>query len=109
MGFKFRLSEPLIIWEPDLDSNKIYINVLELLVIIISVVLAVCCMHTLTRPPGGWIIHARANNTSALSCTHTLVVQHELTSIFSHTFCLHSSHLHRQKSPSLTRYPTLRE
>ena len=53
MGFKVRLSEHLVIWEPDLDPNKIHINNLKLLAIIINVVLTVCRMYTLTRPPGG--------------------------------------------------------
>ena len=48
MGFKVRLTEPLLYWEPDLDPNKIHINILELLVIIINIILAVCCMNRLT-------------------------------------------------------------
>ena len=69
MGFKVRLTEPLLYWEPDLDPNKIHINILELLAIIINIILAVCCMNRLPPPSSGWVLHARADNTSALSWT----------------------------------------
>ena len=62
-----RLTEPLLYWEPDLDPNKININILELLAIIINIILAVCCMNRLPPPSSGWVLHARADNTSALS------------------------------------------
>ena len=67
MDFKIRLTEPLVYWEPDLDSNKIHINILELLAIIINIILDVCCMNGLPLPSSGWVLHARVDNTSALS------------------------------------------
>ena len=67
MGFKVRLTDPLVYWEPDLDPNTIHTNILELLAIIINILLAVYCMNYLTPPPSGWVLDARADNTSALA------------------------------------------
>ena len=69
MGFKVHLTEPLVYWEPDIDPNKIHIDIFELLVIIINIILAVCCMNRLPPPSSGWVLHARVDNTSALSWT----------------------------------------
>ena len=69
MGFKVRLTEPLVYWEPDLDPNNFHINIFELLATIINIILTVCCMNDLPPPSSGWVLHARADNTSALSWT----------------------------------------
>lgn len=50
-------------------GNNVHINILELLAIIINIVFAVYRMYALNQPPDNWIIHARVDNTSALSRT----------------------------------------
>ena len=77
--FKWRLSSsylrdlgwPVLTSEPPRYSphppGKLHINVLEFVAVFINTWLCITLLSQRPTPPGGWILHLRADNTSALS------------------------------------------
>ena len=77
--FKWRISSadlrtlgwPVLTSEPPRygphPTGKLHINVLEFVAVFINTWLGVSLLSQRPSPPGGWILHLRADNTSALS------------------------------------------
>ena len=81
-NYKWRLSSadlaaaglPVLLAEPEkfkkLPAGLLHINVLEFLAIFINTWLAIQLLPKHSTPPGGWVLHFLADNTSALGWIH---------------------------------------
>ena len=138
--FKWRLSSstlatrgwPVLTTEPPryrpLPPGKWHINVLEFMAVFINTWLSIHLLSRQAMPPGGWILHLRADNTSALSWMHhssrsqrplvqdiTRGYAAFITFFMPNTFAIMRSHIPgslNDQADTLSRpwqYPTMRQ
>ena len=108
--FKWRISSralaaagwPVLTAEPSrylpFPKDKLHINILEFLAVFIHTFLLLHLSSSLPRPPGGWVFHHKADNTSALGwISHASRSRHSIIQNVTRayaamlTFCLPSS------------------